>query len=348
MKPKQSSLRIALSAIAALVLALAFAGCGGKSAGTTQPAAGGSLSTTGFTRGVIRAFGTIHLGTGPNEKVFHAEHARLKRVDDGVSHDSMDDDSLVFRRGMEVEIFHSAGDSNAVEVRYMNDLEGPITAKPSATAGATFDVLAVPVLVDANTNFDDSFGGSGLTLAGLVVGNVVEISGTFDGNGVLHATFIEGKHASSSGRTFEIKGTISDLAGTAPDQTFKVKGASFVTDGTSNLHDLAGGLANGQFVEVKTQSTTSPFLVTRIESGTGDLENPEKKVEGAASASVEGIVAGLSGSSPSFSFTLDGTPVVTSTATTGLALVLPNAHLEAEGPVGAGGVINATKITARP
>ncbi len=346
MNPKIAAIRVTAAAGLSLAIAVILPSCSTKH-GITQPSSAAGATTTGFTRGVITGFGTIHLGTRPDEKVFHTEHAMLKRVDDGVAHNSMGDDSLVFRRGMEVEIHHSDGDSNAVEVRFMNDLEGPITARPSATAGATFDVLAVPVLVDANTNFDDSFGHSGLTLAGLAVGNVVEVSGSYDGNGVLHATFIEGKRATASGRTFELKGTIADLAGTAPNQTFTVAGAQFATDNTSTLRDFRAGLANGQFVEVKTLSTTEPFLVSRVELGSGDLEDSNQRVGRASKASVEGIVAGLTGASPNFTFTLDGTTIATSPATAGIGLVVANAHIEAEGPVDSQGVIHALRIAPR-
>ena len=72
-------------------------------------------------------------------------------------------------------------------------------------------------------------------------------------------------------------------------------------------------------------------------------------MRGADEASVEGFVTGLTGSSPNFSFTLAGTRVTTSSATTvGLSLVHANAHIEAEGPVGSTGEIKATRISARP
>jgi len=230
----------------------------------------------------------------------------------------------------------------------MDDLEGPITAKPSAHAGATFDVLGVPVLVDGNTHFDDSIGGSGLTLAGLTVGNVIELSGDFDASGVMHATFIEGEHASAAGRTFEIKGEVANLSGAFPNQTFTVNGATFTMNSTSQLHDMVS-LSNGVFVELKTTSTSAPFIVTRIEGLNGDFDEAENEVRGADEASVEGFVTGLTGSSPNFSFTIAGTHVTTSSATTvGLSLVHANAHIEAEGPVGANGEIKATRISARP
>jgi len=317
-----------------------------------MPGSTTSAGTTGFTSGVITGFGTLHLGTGQNEKVFDVRNAVMKRVDDNVvdhnaSHDAHED-NVVFRIGMRVEIFHEMDDNNAVEVRFKDDLEGPITAKPSAVAGATFDVLGVPVNA-ANANFDDSLGNSGLTPAGLAVGDVIEVSGLFDNNGVLQATFIEGKKpaAQAAGRTFEITGTIDNVTGTAPTQVVTVHGVPFQLDANTNLHDMTSGLAIGMLVEIKTQSTTAPFLATKIESTAGDFENPENEIMNARKASVEGFVTGLTGTTPNFSFTLNGTSITTSSATTvGLGLVSPGAHIEAEGPV-AGGVIEATKIFSR-
>lgn len=333
---------------AGLSLGLLLGGCGG-SGGAAGPVGGGTSSgTSGFSQGVITAFGTIHMGSGADERIFHVEGARLKRLDDGVEHDGLNDDNVVFRVGMKVELFHAADSSRATEVQFMDDLEGPITAKPSATAGATFDVLGVPVLVDANTHFDDSFESSGLTLGALTVGNDIEVSGLFDASGILHATFIEGRHASSAGRTFEIKGKVGNLSGAAPNQTFKVNGVTFTMNASTELHDLVVGLSDGMFVEVKTSSTAAPFVVTRIESLTGDFESPENEVRGADEASVEGFITNLSGTAPNFSFTLGGTRVTTSSATiAGLGLVAPNAHVEAEGSVGTTGEIKAIRISAR-
>lgn len=333
----------------ALALTALLAGCGGSGGSTGPLAAGGLNSANGLAQGVITGFGTIHLGRGANERVFHTEGATLTRFDDGVTRTGGSDDAAVFRVGMKVRILTSANDSTrATEVTFMDDLEGPITAKPSAHAGATLDVLGVPVLVDASTRFDDSFSHSGLTLAGLEVGNVVELSGDFDADGVLHATFIEGEHVSAMGRTFEMKGQITDLAGAAPSQTFTVNGAPFTTDPGTQLEHLPAGLANGAFVEVKTSSTSAPLVATKVEglgedSGDAEGDDEHHHVE---KVSVEGFVTDLTGASPNFSFTLDARHVVTSSATQGLSLVAPNAHLEAKGPVDSTGTIAATKIEA--
>jgi len=338
-----------------LALLALLAGCG--SSNSTAPLPGSGTSATGFTQGVISGFGTIHIGRGTSERVFHTEGATLTLYDDGVTHTGRGDDASMFRVGMKVKIYCDKDDSTrAHEVIFMNDLEGPITAKPSAHAGATFDVLGVPVLTDANTHLGESFEDAGLTLDSLKVGNVVELSGDFDANDVLHATFIKFKGDSAAGRTFEIKGQILNLAGSPPTQTFTVHGASFTTDMNTRIDNLSGGLADSAFVQVKTKSTTSPFLATQVkgladrdhddhgddDDHDGDLHHGGQRVQ---KAEVEGFVVDLTGTSPNFSFTLDSKHVITSSATQGLELVMANAHIEAKGPVDSTGTIVAAKIS---
>jgi hypothetical protein len=348
--------RSALIASLSVLALLAFlAGCGSNP--TTAPlSTGGATSATGFTQGVITGFGTIHLGRGANERVFHTKGAMLTRFDDGVTRLGRGDrdDNDMFHTGMKVKIYCDRDDSTrARNVIFMNDLEGPITAKPSANAGATFDVLGVPVLVDANTHFDDRFLRMGGTVDSLVMGNVLELSGDFDANDVLHATFVRFlRDTTRAGETFQIKGLILDLAGSTPTQTFTVHGASFTTDANTRI-DLMGGLADSAFVQVKTQSTAAPFLATTVkglnEGGYGDRGDHDGDFHHGGhhveSASVEGFVSDLTGTSPNLSFTLDTKPVVTNSATKGLALVVPNAHIEVRGTVDANGTIVAVKIS---
>lgn len=344
--------RTALVVCSSALIVLAVVGGCGSSHSTAPMNVGDASSATAFTQGVITGFGTIHLGHGANERVFHTEGAVLSRYDDGVSRNGRGDgdDAAMFRLGMKVRIFHDKDDStHAREVRFMDDLEGPITARPSAHAGATFDVLDVPVLVDANTHFDHSFMHSGLTLDSLEVGDVLEVSGDFDADGVLHATFLEAEHASPMmGQTFEIKGLITDLSGAPPSQTFKVHGASFTTDANTRIDNLPTGLADSAFVQVKTRSTSSPFLATQVKGlseGPGDADGPDHGEHHFERASVEGFVADLTGTSPNFSFTLDSKHVITSSATRGLELVAPNAHIEVRGPVDSTGTIVAAMIS---
>jgi hypothetical protein len=151
--------------------------------------------------------------------------------------------------------------------------------------------------------------------------------------------------ASIADQSLEVKGPITDLSGAPPTQRFKVHGVSFTTNASTRVDDLAGGLKNGALVKVKSRSTSAPFVATRVKGAydAGDSDHAEPHV---AKASAEGLVTGLTGTSPNFTFMLDARRVVTNSATRGLALVAPNAHVEAKGPVDPNGTITATKIEA--
>jgi uncharacterized protein DUF5666 len=222
-------------------------------------------------------------------------------------------------------------------------LEGPVTAKPSRRSGATFDVLGVPVKVDANTRLDDSYAQPGPTLEGVKVGQVLELSGQFDANGVLLATSIEVKPAAYPGQTFEIKGQVTDLRGSPPTQTFKLRGASFTTN-TTTFVALRGGLVNGAVVKVKTQSTSAPFVAVRVK-GQSDDDDFDHEAPHVEKARAWGLVTGLTGTFPNFSFTLDARRVTTNGATRGLARIQPNARIKAKGPLDPSGAIVASKIS---
>ena len=335
--------------LSVLALFALLSGCG-SSHSTAPMSIGGVTSAAGFNQGVITRFGTIHMGSGADERVFHTEGATLTRLDDGVTRQGRGDgdDNDMFQAGMKVKVYCEHGDSShARKVTFMNDLEGPVTAKPSANAGATFDVLGVPVLVDANTHFDRRFTEMGGTVDSLKVGNVLELSGDFDASDVLHATFVRFlRDTTRAGETFEIKGDILNLAGSPPTQMFSVHGAQFTTDMNTRIDDM-GTLADSMFVQVSTKSTVSPFLATRVNDlSDDDHRDCRHDVRNSERASVEGFIKGLTGSSPNFSFTVDGARVNTSSATRGLSNVVANARIEVNGPVDATGAIVAAKISS--
>src|SRR5215831_9813529 len=87
-----------LAATAALALVLAGCGSSGGTApaGTGNRGGAGGTGATGFTQGAITGFGTVHMGGGADEKVFHTEGAILKRLDDGIEHDGTGDDAVMF------------------------------------------------------------------------------------------------------------------------------------------------------------------------------------------------------------------------------------------------------------
>ena len=176
---------------------------------------------------------------------------------------------------------------------------------------------------------------------------MLELSGDFDASDVLHATFVRFlRDTTHAGETFEIKGDILNLAGSPPTQTFSVHGAQFTTDMNTRIDDM-GTLADSMFVQVTTKSTVSPFLATRVNDlSDDDHRDCRHDVRNSERASVEGFIKGLTGSSPNFSFTVDGARVNTSSATRGLSNVVANARIEVNGPVDATGAIVAAKISS--
>ena len=72
MRTPRAFTKYALLSLAGLGLSLGLllGGCGGSS-GAAGPVGGGtSTGTSGFSQGVITAFGTIHMGSGADERPY--------------------------------------------------------------------------------------------------------------------------------------------------------------------------------------------------------------------------------------------------------------------------------------
>lgn len=231
--------------------------CGGGGGGTTSP--GATAGTSVITTGVVTGFGSVFV-----DGVEFTTDTTTKRrhLDDGTA-DAGSDDQQVFSKGMVVSVQHQPGSNKALKIDFVNNMEGPVS---NATATG-FTVLGVPVSIGANTVIKPS----GATP---VNGAIAEVSGQPDATGTIPATFVEFKSAGTK-NVFEIKGTLTNLD--AANKTFSiatVQGAtstisvSFATAVLDN--SLTGGLANGLFVEVKTDlagSATSPITATKVEAG---------------------------------------------------------------------------------
>jgi hypothetical protein len=329
MKSAMAFLRRAPAAAAILLASLSLSGCGG---GAAALFAGGGIGGTGFSTGAIIAFGSVTV----NGVKFETNDNTVRRRLD-VSPDNIQGlDNEVFRVGMVVRIHHEAGDNTALRIDFQDDLEGPV-ADLNSGAG-TFTVLGQPVAFDNATNFLYDPG------ATLVENAIVEISGLYDADGLLHATFIEVEPPGSK-TEFEIKGYVSNLTAS----TFTIgpmPGAGTITVDYATLpaqqKDLPLGLANGLFVEVKTASTAGTLVATSVE---GEIDVADDAPD-EGDADIEGYVSDLAGSSPDFTFLLNGMSVRTNAATEGLQFVLPNGHVEAEGAV-SNGILTADSIKSR-
>lgn len=237
---------IALSALAAAV-SLALTACGGGSA------SGLASSTT--TQGVITRFGSVFV----NGVEYNTDSGTAINMEGVNSTESALQVGMLVTLQGSVNADGKTGTAKAI--KYSNQMEGVVNANSIAADGTgTLTVMGETVNVTADTIFESKVTGvSALNL--IQVGNIVEVSGYASSTGVVIATRIEVKAASQApGSVIELKGIISGLDAT--NKTFMFGSITVDYSGVTPADMPSVGLANGQYVEVK--STTAY-------NGTGNL-----------------------------------------------------------------------------
>jgi hypothetical protein len=151
--------------------------------------------------------------------------------------------------------------------------QGPVDSLDLTTRSLV--VLGQIVRVDATTQFGDT------QLSDLGVGNIVELSGFTDADGVLRATRVEKtQDAFTPGITIEIKGTITNLDDA--DQTFMLN-TLLVDFAAAQLISVPGNqLRPGQAVDVKSSQNVvdGVLLADSVEvKAVGIRGNPGEAVE---------------------------------------------------------------------
>jgi hypothetical protein len=306
---------------------LVVVACGGSGGDSV---AGGGIGGTGVTAsGAITGFGSVRL----NGLVFDTTNAA--RIVDGEPAD--DDTALAV--GMVVTVTGTLGsdgvNGTADLIEYDDDVQGPIQ-EPIVVVDQTktFSVMGVKVSVNRiSTVFENT------DYASLLAGDLVEISGFFDADGVLHATRIEDK----GGNEVELKGTVNSFGPAAGTFRLDVNyGAiQYLVDYSSIV--LPALLAQGDFVEVKGTVAGTTITASGVEpEDEGFDDNIDK-------ASIEGIVTGFATGGID-DFRVAGQDVDASGASfspaaleTGLA---DGMEVEVEGPV-VNGLLQALKVEAR-
>jgi hypothetical protein len=298
-----------------LILLAGVLAVGGCADGTTlADGRGGGIGGTGTVaaRGQITGFGSIWV----NGTRFDITAAAVKV-------EGADASAASLQLGMVVAVSGSReqdGSVSAEWVEYADNLEGPID---SLTVDG-FRALGQTVVV---TNQTEVHGGP------LQDGMVVEVSGLVDGNGTLHATYVEKKaDVWVAGDVIELKGIARNVDSTAG--TFEINGLAISYSGTTD--SLAG-----EFVEVRSKlGVVGGFLVAHEVLVGGNTLLPGQD---GVRAELEGFVTSVESAAL---FTLDGTPVDVSRATFGNgtpADLIVNALVEVEGTF-QGGVLNAATI----
>ncbi|MEW8646980.1 MAG: DUF5666 domain-containing protein [Candidatus Thiodiazotropha endolucinida] len=307
-----------------LAVCLILSACGGGGGGSASE--DGTIITA---RGVITGFGSIYV----NGVRYHTNSARFT-VDDNPGTESD------LKLGMVVTVTATLNDDNtgnASSIVFDNELQGPVANLVTDADGLikTFTVLGVTVIADrVGTSFHDT------TFDTLVEGDLLEVSGFYDGSLVLNATFIERKESFTPGVSeVELKGTVSNNT----SESFLINGVTVNYDPSgirTDLSRLTGAISGGDLVEVKgSLDENGEIQATRIGHEDDGLDDSISKV------SLEGIITGYIDDS---NFMISGIAVDASSALfIPSGLTLGNGiKVEAEGPI-VNATLQALKIGAR-
>ena len=247
------------SALTAAIMVSACGGDGSLGGGDTAGIGGSGFISSGTVTGFGSVFvNGVEFETG--SAIFDIEDANLSESD--------------LRIGMVVQVEGTVNPDGitgtATGIQYSDDIEGPISAisENADFTEKTLTILGQKVIISAaDTAYD------GVTYAAITQGDVIEVSGFYDQNSDLRASYIELKPATN---TVEVKGLITSLSGT----NFIIQGVN-VNAGAANLSDLSTGLQEGVLVEVKGtyDSGTNTIAATEVDAESNDLSDEADEVE---------------------------------------------------------------------
>lgn len=323
-----------------LLVALVVVACGGGGGGGGI-IAGGGIGGTGVTAsGAITGFGSIFVTENKFEIV-----AGTTTIEDDDNPAASESDLSI---GMVVTVratVNPDGTITADSVVFDADLEGPVSAVQPVNADGTerrITVLGTTVILSVNDTVYDDGPGSTITFQNVAVGDFVEVSGFFDEQNFLRASFIESKNIVFTGDAteVEVKGLVSGLGA----NSFTLGSLTVNFDSSTDLSDLPGSmLSAGQYVEVKgtmPSLTSTTLTATKIEIEGLDADEGETELEG--------IVTGFTDLSSNFfvagqAVNASATGIVFEPAN----LVLDNGvEVEVEGDL-SGGVLVADEVKLR-
>jgi hypothetical protein len=315
------------------------------SCGPTVDFSGGGIggNTGGTGVGPVTGFGSVIVNgvryddAGIDNTTFFDDHERTKAD---------------LKSGMMVAIFGSINGTNgtADNITVLRHVDGPMDDNGVDLATNRLKVMGQDVVVDTSTVFDNLIT-SLADLRTIQDANVnhpeLEVHGSADGNGVIHATFIH-KWTDNNvvGDNVQVRGTVAGLDTAA--RTFSI---GRKTVDYNALGSIPAGVDNGSFIEAKgTLRPSDNVLVAvsvKFEDATGGQPSGNR-------AEVDGYVKREV--TPSASFELIGpNGVQTVTWTTGTtaftggtgADIRAGAKVVVEGTRKVGGDLAATKIAIR-
>jgi hypothetical protein len=254
--------RYALPVLAASA-ALALAGCGGGGNSASGMAGidgtGAPVPSAVVSVGTVTGFGSVIV----NGVHFDTTSASFTIDGQAGSQSDLAVGDVVVVHGQLASAGASTGTADSIV--FDDSVQGPISAIDGA--GSTLTVLGQIVRVGPDTSFDDAI--QPRSLAGLAVGDLIEVSGFVGSDGSIAATRIEPK---ASGAELELTGQVTNLDPVA--QTFRINSQT-VDYSSASLADFgAAGIAAGDLVEVKAGialGAGGELIATRVELKGGDV-----------------------------------------------------------------------------
>lgn len=314
--------RFGVLAVSALLVALGACGGGDSSKDTSPPPA---LTTGVLSVGVITGFGSVYV-----------DGVRYDTSSAQVTMDGAAATPAQLRVGQYVEVKgHAQGNGHYADViRYHNVLEGPVTSVD--VAASSFVAMGQTVLVTSGTSLGDDIQPS--SIAGIAVGDVVEVSGVVPLSGPIDATRVDIK---PDGGPYEVTGYVAGV-----DTILHAFGinALAVDYSSANMADFpTGEPADGDLVLVKgfDFAGDGAFLATEVELRSDDYlqADPGDLVE------VEGMIADFVSATD---FQVAGMHVTTTAATTyehgTVADLADGVAVRVKGKIDAAGVLVASRI----
>jgi hypothetical protein len=243
------------------------------------------------------------------------------------------------KEGQQLIVVADLAASMAEHVVYRSNIKGPVsslTVVDALTGTADLVVMGQSVRTNSTTRFSD------VTFATLAANHLVEISGTFDGAGVLVATFVERETALAE---YKVVGAIANID--TDNRTFAVGGLN-VDYSSATLSEFGSATpADGTVVEVKVAAADFTAPSNAIASEVERL--PVLVIEDTAEVEFEGFIGRFASVTDfdiaGLSVTTTGSTTFENGASSSLAL---NVKVEAEGTVDATGTLVATKVVIKP
>lgn len=327
-------------------LMLALSGCGGSGGGaiTDSP-----KSTASVTTGTITGFGSVIVNGVKFSRKSGLPDDRVKlRFENNTS---ASENNL--RIGMIVTIKGAvntgAGVGEYESIEFQPETRGPLDTASVDTAANTLTIMGRTIKVEPGTSFDNV-----RDLAEIKsehdLGNrpELEISGTLDSTGVLHATRIGRKAAHFTDGEVELKGMIADVPPPTSDG-FSIGSQAIVVDNSTVFRDMArSDIAAGVMVEVKGNLNAGVFTATKIEKKYSVEAEVDENVhlKGTAAGAIDNNIFTLNGPNGPIQVTTASALFISNRAPATSAMVFAGATLEVEGTLQADGSVKATKVSA--